>query len=454
MTLAPFLLFRCSRMAEDSYSRKLGWLIAALLLLSSYAKGAELRGADIHFRGPVFAISHDTAGAPLSMTIQVNRSQIEVQLNPWTEIIVGRGFRATPAQVRLGHFLEVDGFFTSTGRIVARRIHVEGSTPLELEGVIEWVQGGMLRVAGIDLVYDDDSRIRRSGETSTTAPAALQAGETVRLLAELRQGVWACLEVETGPRTVESEPLRLEGRLVKVENQLMSIDVGVGGVAALVAWDQSTQFTGSPRVGLMMEIEGRFLPGTALIKAIRVAVDTNDNGNVYDDADALLPPPATMALRGAIASLRKIGARIEFLITETRVVVDTRTKIFKRGHPLELSELANGLMVEVVGEREAGFVQATEIHIVADDPLPPGTGEQGGEAEIAGAIGQLVRTPDGSVVQIWVNEIRIHLNSETVIEGPAGFVSSRALVESMGVRIKGVWRTDGSVLAKKIEIED
>ncbi len=462
MTLAPDLLSFPVRMVPNHYPRKLGWLIAALLILSGYAKGQERRGSDIHFRGPVFGISHDSQGEPASLTIQVNRSQIEVQLNAWTEVVAGRGFRSAPRQIRLGAFLEVDGFFTSrvtpqglVVNIVAKRIHIEGSAPLELEGTLEWTQEGLIRVSGIDVLLDENTVLRRSGGTELS-PVQLTVGEPIRLRAEDRQGLWVGLEVEVGDRTVESEPLRLEGRLVKVDNQLLSVDVGVGGVSALVAYDQATQFSGALQVGLMVEVEGRFLPGTALIRADRVAVDTNDNGNVFDDLDALAPSPVGIMLKGLIAGLRRTTTRVEFRITETQVVVDAQTRIVKEGRLVSPSELKDGLLVQVSGRRMNGVVLADEVRVLDgdDDEPEPGEDPEGEEAEVEGAITDLLRSQDSSVVMITVEDRRVHLNQQTVIEGHQGPVPSRVLELGQKVHVKGVWRNDGSILAKKIKIED
>jgi hypothetical protein len=452
MILASDLLFLRLKMVPNHYPRKLGWLIAALLLLSGYAKGQERRGADIHFRGPVFGITRDLQGEPKSLIIQVNRSQIEVQLNQWTEVVAGRGFRALPRHIPLGAFLEVAGFFTSAGRIVARRIHMEGSAPLELEGILEWVEEGVIRVSGITVLLDDNTIVRRSGGDRVSA-AELEVGEPVRLRAEDQQGLWVALEVEAGYRTVESEPLRLEGRLVKVDNQLLSVDVGVSGVSALVAFDQATQFSGPLRVGLMIEIEGRFLPGTALIKATRVAVDTNDNANVFDDLDGLTSPPTGIVLKGLIAGLRKTSSRMEFRITETQVVVDVRTRVVREGQVVSPSELRDGLLVEVSGQRTNGMVLADEVRVLGDREPEPGDDDGGAEAEVEGVVTDLLRSQDSSVVMMTVEGKRVYLNQQTVIEDPHGPVPSRVLKLGQKVHVKGVWRNDGSILAKKIKIE-
>lgn len=458
MILASNLPSLRLRMVPNHYPRKLGWLTAALLLLSGYAEGQERRGADIHFRGPVFGITRDLEGEPKSLMIQVNRSQIEVQLNQWTEVAAGLGFRALPRHIRLGAFLEVDGFFTSAGRIVARRIHIEGSAPLELEGTLEWVEVGVIRVSGITVILDQSTIIRRSGGELISA-AELLVGEPVRLRAQEQQGLWTGLEVEVGHRTVESEPLRLEGRLVKVDNQLLSVDVGVSSVSALVAFDQSTAFSGPLRVGRMIEIEGRFLPGTALIKASRVAVDTNDNENVFDDLDGLTLPPVGIVLKGLIAGLRKTSSRMEFRITETQVVVDGRTRVVREGQVVLPSELKDGLLVEVSGQRSNGVVLADEVRILDDDSPKAGGdggsggGEEGEEAEVEGVVTDLLRAQDLSVVMMTVEGKRIHLNQQTVIEDPHGPVQSRVLELGQKVHVKGVWRSDGSILAKMIKIE-
>ena len=496
------------RVVRWSVSAGVSILLLSGLLLALPSDSA--RGRDIHFRGPIFTISRDTTENPVQLTIGVNNGQVNVTLDSWTEVIIGRGFTADRTRLRLGDFAEVSGFFTASGAIAAQRIHVENRNALEVQGRIQAVNANLIQVRNLDLLIDEASLIRASsGDSAATGGVAqLAVGQEVRARAEEDNGVWRVDELEYGGRTVETEPLRFEGVLLQINGYYLSVDVGVraGGqsIGVPVARDETTVIEGTLRSGQLVDVEGTFLPGTTMVLARHIVADSNGNDNVFDDSTTD-GGPTECELKGAIQSLGPGGlnGQLEFYIQETLVRLNAQTQIrFEDGQAAATTDLADGLEVDIQGAWQAGMVLAREVEIhqngEAEDDLsgdqsggdsgsggnssgdgetndgsgsgdvgntPPGgptndggsdTGEHASATfQISGAISALHRLDDESVDLITVADQSIEINEQTVIErGDSEHPDSSALEVGQSVQIDAVERSDGTIFAKKIEIKD
>lgn len=463
-------------MRRISYGLILGLFFAANLIPFCFTQPGDGRGKDIHFRGPVFALSRDHQGKLLQATIRVNRSQIGVLINSWTDVIAGRGFRSGRDSIALGDFLEVSGFFTSTGKIVARRIHIERADGLDLEGAVELVSGNLIQVDGIEFLLAEAALVRESGAAAPGSVGQVTVGETVRLRANRMDGVWIVAELEYGPRTVESEPLRLEGLVESQEGQLLSIDVGVQGVSALVALDQLTSIRGHLQPGVLAEIEGRFLPGTALIKASRIAVDANQNGNAFDDA-SLEVEENQVEVAGPIQSVNRNpdGIPTHLILNEWIIRLSHQTRVFRGDQQVPRTQLTEQQQITVHGVRlQDNSVLAFDIWIETNsttDDRPGGTGsgtgagggedsKEEGDASVnlvsfEGTISGISRSNDGSVNRIVVGKRQVHITPRTKItDGQSSVQPNSVLVEGLKVEVKGTQREDGSLLAEVVRIRN
>ena len=198
-------------------SPKCNALILALALLIGPNLLAQLestRGMDIHFRGPVSAITKNPQGKAVELTIQVNQSQVQVQVSEWTQLKRPQNCQPDTHDLQLGDLVVIDGFFTASGQIVADRVQLDNP----------------------------------DGEPTS---------------------------------------LRLAGIVSTLEDDLLSLDVGIENVEALVAIDTDTEITGYLLPDTLVEVEGRFEPGTALVHASKIVVDENNNGNVHDEAGGI-----------------------------------------------------------------------------------------------------------------------------------------------------------------------
>lgn len=469
-------------MRSEGKMKSIGWILGTLLVVTGVVQGEGRRGADIHFRGPIFAITRDADDTAVSLKIEVNQSQVEVQLSRWTEVIAGRGFSSTTAALQLRDFVEVDGFFTSTGKIVAERIHLETPDPLELEGVIDGGQGELLQVSGIEFVIDSSSIVRRSGGKSAEPELEFEPGMAVRLRARNVSGAWTISEIVAGPRTVATEPLRLEGKVTAIEHPVyLKIDVGItepSPVDAVVLFDSDTEFGSQVGVGDFVLIEGRFYQNSAALLATRVSVDVNRNGNNFDDGEDALnssPSAATkVELHGTVRGRQGPMNGVRFYINETEVRAGSGTQVRVGKHHGSLADVRDGLELEVhgtwvattVGGRhvERAYVEASHIQIEgeeeeADDESGEDVGDedQNSGAEAEGSIASLVREHDGSVSSFVAGGETVHINDATKIVGSVGIYevsyTSDQLVEGLKVHVRGARQGNGSILATWIKVE-
>ena len=276
-------------------------LILALVVLigpNLLAQAESTRGMDIHFRGPVSAITKNPRGKAVELTIQVNQSQVDVQLSEWTQRMLPQSCQPDTHDLQLGDLVVIDGFFTASGQIVADRVQLD---------------------------HQD----------------------------------------------AEPAPLRLAGIVTTLEDDLLSLDIGVKNVEALVAIDANTEVTGYLLPDTLVEVEGRFEPGTALIHASKIVVDENNNGNVHDELEDSESDLDSVELRGTITELSRLGdgSVDQMTVGETLVILDASTLVrFDDGPPGSSSELQIGQMVELEGTAQSdGSVLASEIEIELPD---------------------------------------------------------------------------------------
>ncbi len=279
-------------------------------------------GSEISFSGPVVRVDREERGEDaVRLLIQVNQSRQWVALTSWTQVTAGLGFPSSRRSLVPGDFVEVTGHFTrfyppgeSTPEITiyAKRIHRENASDLEMEGPIEAFGEQSVKVRGITFRITKTSDIRPSGAPEAKALGfPPPSGTLARLRARWKGGVPTIVELEYGPRTVESATLRLEGTLQSVENSPVGgsasvwVATGVevpslGSVLALVKLTPSTRVEGELRKGSLVAVEGRFAQGQAYVLAERIASDYNCNGNPFDDIERIETTPAWTELFGKV----------------------------------------------------------------------------------------------------------------------------------------------------------
>ena len=420
---------------------------------------------DIHFRGPVSAITKNPQGKAVELTIQVNQSQVQVQVSEWTQLKRPQNCQPDTHDLQLGDLVVIDGFFTASGQIVADRVQFDNP----------------------------------DGEPTS---------------------------------------LRLAGIVSTLEDDLLSLDVGIENVEALVAIDTDTEITGYLLPDTLVEVEGRFEPGTALVHASKIVVDENNNGNVHDELGESELDPDSVELRGTITELNRLGdgSVDQITVGETIVILDASTLVrLDDGPPASSSELQIGQMVELEGTTQSdGSVLASEIEIelldgadgddddddadsdgdegqaddgddddddddddgaledddddsdgehteadenggTEDGPEDTGSendgeddeegendgddddddgGDGNNEAELNGDITDLNRLADNTVDRITVSGTTVHILPETVVEAADGTPTTSASLETgQLVEVEGAQQPDNSIIASEVEIK-
>ena len=331
-------------------------------------------GSEISFSGPVVRVDREERGEDaVRLLIQVNQSHQWVALTSWTQVTAGLGFPSSRRSLVPGDFVEVTGHFTrfyppreSTPEITiyAKRIHRENASDLEMEGPIQAFGEQSVKVRGIAFRITETSDIRSSGAPEAeTLGFPPPSGTLARLRARWKGGFPTIVELEYGPRTVESATLRLEGTLQSVENSPVGgsafvwVETGVkvgplGSVAALVELTRKTRVEGELPKGSLVAVEGRFAPGQAYVQAERIASDDNGNGNPFDDKERIETTPVWTELFGKVERFQHAGqARGTFSVFQTGVTYTEDTVFYQcsEDQPVGPEGLAEGVMVLVEG---------------------------------------------------------------------------------------------------------
>ncbi len=470
-----------------------GLLLACLFSGNAFLRASlqEGRGEDIHFRGPVLALSRDSSDRTVQLTIKVNQSQVPVAVTDWTEVVRGRGFLAAREDIQVGDFLEIAGFFSTTGRIVAQRVHIETQDDIELEGTVENVSGNLLRISGVDFIVDPDTYVHAAGGRPSILLTSIALGTQARVRGSEDGGLWLAREIEVGPRTVESEPVRFSGKVVKIERLIqkdyLHVDVGIrsGGdvIAAQVVRDQQTLVQGTIQVGSFVEAEARFMPGSSQLQAVRIAVDLNGNGNSFDDVGTD-GPASIVEIKGTLHGLSAPTAgSVTFFLNETQIRVQSGTALeFENGQSATLAQLQEGAEVWVLGTLgQDGSVIATRIVIRGEngnsqgnpDPGDPGSGGGSGDdngngsggddpghegstqpVDLDGVITSVSRLGGSlSVKSFELDGKTVVIVETTVIQGEESEVLPSSILEvGIRVKVKGEEQSNGSIVATRIEL--
>jgi hypothetical protein len=131
------------------------------------------------------------------------------------------------------------------------------------------------------------------------------------------------------------------------------------------------------------------------------------------------------------------------------VHTDGSTRIRRRGDSIPFSALAVGQTVEVEGAGQAdGSVLARKISLEDDDDDNGDDDRGGAEVSFEGTIQGI------GVSDLKVSGRLVHTSSATRIRRKGDDVPFSALAVGQHVEVEGNQQSDGSVLAKKIDIED
>jgi Domain of unknown function (DUF5666) len=194
------------------------------------------------------------------------------------------------------------------------------------------------------------------------------------------------------------------------------------------------------RVGMRVEAKGTSSGDT--ITATQVEIE-DENENEPDEAE----------IEGVVSELSGSAASFQFKIGSRVVKGDANTVFVGESNtPASFADLKNGVDVEVKGTQQAGFVQAARIHLEDDDDDAPRQPPQNPEAEITGRLNAIAGS--APTLTLTVNTTTVRTTAATTVRRRGDPVTFAALQVGQTLEVEGTRRTDGSIDAQKITIED
>ena len=165
-------------------------------------------------------------------------------------------------------------------------------------------------------------------------------------------------------------------------------------------------------------------------------------------------PQAEAELSGVIDSLSGSAAGFQFRIGSRQVRGDAATAFVGHGdRPDTFASLRDGVTVEVKGRQAEGFIQATRVHVEdQDDDDNPRQPPQNPEAEFVGTLTALGGT--APALTLTVGGTTVRTSSATAVKRRGDPLTLAALRVGQVVEVEGTRRTDGSVDARTLTIED
>lgn len=211
----------------------------------------------------------------------------------------------------------------------------------------------------------------------------------------------------------------------------------ITGASTVFKEGDATRTFADLKLGMTVEVKGTASGGD--ITATRVEIEEQEN------------EPAEVEVEGVVSNLSGPATSFQFSIGSRLIKGDTNTKFSGDANtPASFTDLKNGVEVQVQGRQMTGFVQAGHIEIEKENepPQPP----QNPEVSIDGMLKTIV----GAVpmLTLMLNTTPVHTTSATIVQRSGNMLTLAALQVGQTLEVEGTRRTDGSIDAKKITIED
>jgi hypothetical protein len=296
---------------------------------------------------------------------------------------------------------------------------------------------GRFALAGVP---PGDVQLQFSGPVAATLPVTqVQPSETISMVLTVTS---SSVAVDSQVRSAGGEE-QVEGR---VEALPPAVPVGTLRVAGRTIETDSNTAIRDPEagrsfsdleIGQRVHVKGRtsgdsMLASSILIQNVIVTIPVNVNGEIED--------------------LSGTAAAFEFEIGSTLVRGDSSTEFFGDGDaPDSFSSLDDGVRVEVRGRQRNGFVYAERIHVNGDDD-DDDDDEQDESASIHGRLTAMNGTaPD---LTLTVGGTTVRTNGDTEVKRRGDFQTLAALRTGQDLHVVGTRQSNGSLVARKIEIND
>lgn len=278
-----------------------------------------------------------------------------------------------------------------------------------------------------------DVQLQFSGPASGTVPISqVQPQETIDLVLAVAS---SSVVIESQFRATAGEE-QLEGRIESLPPTMAANTMKVGG--RTVRTDAATQLRqggivrtfGDLEVGYRVHVKGRTDGGSLLASSVEI-----------QNVNTTIP----VNLNGVVSAMSGTQSAFQFEVNGRLVKGDTSTEFFGGS---TFSGLKNDARVEVKGQQRDGYVYAERIHVNTDGPDTP----QEESASIHGRITSI----GGSVpsLTLMVGGTTVRTDTGTIVQRRGDVQSLDTLRVGMDVHVVGVRRPDGSIDARRVQIND
>lgn len=289
-------------------------------------------------------------------------------------------------------------------------------------------------------------RFAGAGVDATLPLAQVGGSDAIELTVNLA-GSFATLEAE---RRVTAGDVIIEGRVESIPPTMPAGAVRVSGAA--VHTNAQTR----------IEKGGEVRPFTDLEVGTRVHIVATTSGSEFVARVITVQNTNTSvgtSVNGIIDSLAGTAAGFSFRIGSQVIHGDILTEFFGNGGSDSFAALADGARVEVKGQLRDGFVYAARLHI----NQPAGTSEddeedeqdEDGQDSSASIHGVLTAIGGGGeTLVLTVGGTTVRTTAGTVVQRRGDVQTLQALQLGMSLHVVGDRQADGSLIARRIQIDD
>jgi hypothetical protein len=284
---------------------------------------------------------------------------------------------------------------------------------------------------------DVQLQITGGGANSTLPVGAVQASQTIDLVVMV-SGSTASIDSQVKSGGGEAE---LEGRVESLPPTMAPLTFKAAG--RTVKTDSATRF-----------VDGSVTRSFADLQiGMRVHAKGSLSGDTFTATRVELQSAQTVPVEvnGTVDTLTGSAAAFQFKIGSRVVKGDANTTFFGDGDkPDTFSDLKDGARVEVKGQQRDGYVYATRIHINGDTDT-----DDDGQDSSASIHGTLVSMSGSKpTLVLLVGSTTVHTSSATEVKRRGDVQTLDTLKVGQTLHVVGDRQSDGSLNARKIEIDD
>jgi hypothetical protein len=193
-----------------------------------------------------------------------------------------------------------------------------------------------------------------------------------------------------------------------------------------------------------------------LLIGMRVHVKGTASGSTLTATRIVIQNTITsipVTINGIIESLSGTADLFEMTVNDRLVKGDALTVFFGNGGRDDFSSLKAGLRVEIKGQQRDGYVYAERLHINHPDPGDDDDDdEQQQSASIHGTLTAMAGT--SPTLTLTVGGTTVRTNAGTVVQRRGDVQTLEQLQLGQSLHVVGARQSDGSLNARRIQIED